>query len=83
MILDAREKVVRVPTSALLEGGRVLVAAADGTLEERQVKTGLANWEFTEVLAGLVAGERVVTSLERAGVKAGAHYAVDVQAVGK
>ncbi|SBT06474.1 Efflux transporter, RND family, MFP subunit [Candidatus Accumulibacter aalborgensis] len=83
VILDAREKVVRVPTSALLEGGRVLVAAADGTLEERQVKTGLANWEFTEVLAGLVAGERVVTSLERAGVKAGAHYAVDVQAVGK
>ena len=48
-----------------------------------RVKTGLANWEFTEVLAGLVAGERVVTSLERAGVKAGAHYAVDVQAVGK
>ena len=83
VILDAREKVVRVPTSALLEGGRVLVAAADGTLEERQVKTGLANWEFTEVLAGLLAGERVVTSLERAGVKAGAYYAVDGKAAGK
>ncbi|MBP9803691.1 MAG: efflux RND transporter periplasmic adaptor subunit [Candidatus Accumulibacter sp.] len=77
VILAVRENVVRVPTPALLEGGRVLVAGADGRLEERQVKTGLANWEFTEVLEGLSAGERVVTSLERAGVKAGAHYAVD------
>jgi len=53
------------------------VAAADGTLEERQVKTGLANWEFTEVLEGLSTGEQVVTSLERAGVKAGASYSID------
>jgi HlyD family secretion protein len=44
-----------------------------------QVKTGLANWEFAEVLEGLGAGDRVVTSLERAGVKAGAHYSVDAQ----
>ncbi|HRF05250.1 efflux RND transporter periplasmic adaptor subunit [Accumulibacter sp.] len=80
VILDARENVVRVPTSALLEGGRVLVAGAEGRLEERQVTTGLANWEFAEVLEGLAPGDRVVTSLERAGVKAGAHYAVDGQA---
>jgi multidrug efflux pump subunit AcrA (membrane-fusion protein) len=52
VILAVRENVIRIPSSALLEGGRVLVAAADGTLEERQVKTGLANWEFTEVLEG-------------------------------
>jgi HlyD family secretion protein len=80
VILDARENVVRVPTSALLEGGRVLVASAEGKLEERQVKTGLANWEFAEVLEGLAPGDRVVTSLERAGVKAGAYYSVDAQA---
>jgi HlyD family secretion protein len=77
VLLDIREKVIRIPSSALLEGGRVLVAAADGTLEERQVKTGLANWEFTEVLEGLSTGEQVVTSLERAGVKAGAAYSID------
>jgi HlyD family secretion protein len=79
VILDARENVVRVPTSALLEGGKVLVAGADGRLEERQVTTGLANWEFAEVLEGLAPGDRVVTSLERAGVKAGAYYSVDAQ----
>lgn len=77
VILAARDKVVRVPTSALQEGGKVLVGGQDGTLQERSVKTGLSNWEFTEVLEGLVEGERVVTSLEREGVKAGAHFKVD------
>jgi HlyD family secretion protein len=77
VILAVRDDVARVPTSALLEGGRVLVAGAEGLLEERTVKTGLSNWEFTEVLEGLSAGDRVVTSLERAGVKSGAHYVLE------
>ena len=78
-----RDNVVRVPTAALLEGGRVLVAGKDGKLEERKIRTGLANWEFTEVLEGLAAGERVVTSLERVGVKAGAAYSVEPANSGK
>ena len=48
-----------------------------GKLEERTVKTGLANWEYTEVLEGLAAGDRIVTSLEREGVKAGAPVTPD------
>lgn len=83
VILAVRTDVVRLPTSALLEGGRVLVAGADGKLEERRIKTGLANWEYTEVAEGLSAGERVVTSLERAGVKAGAAYVLEESAAGK
>ncbi|MBK9029382.1 MAG: efflux RND transporter periplasmic adaptor subunit [Propionivibrio sp.] len=83
VILDVRDDVVRVPTSALLEGGRVLVASAEGKLEERKVKTGLANWEYTEVTEGLKAGEKVVTSLERVGVKAGAPYTVETKPAGK
>lgn len=76
VVLGVRDKVLRVPTSTLLEDKRVLVyREADGRLEERQLKTGLANWEYTEVLAGLKAGERVVASLEREGVKAGAKVA--------
>jgi HlyD family secretion protein len=77
VILAVRDDVVRVPTSALLEGGRVLVTGANGKLEERTIKTGLANWEFTEVLDGLTAGDKVVTSLERVGVKSGANYVVE------
>ena len=83
VILAVRDDVVRVPTSALLEGGRVLVAGPDGLLEERKVKTGLANWEYSEVLEGLKAGERVVTSLERTGVKAGAAFTVESTTSGK
>ena len=55
----------------------MLIAGKDGRLEERKVKAGLANWEYTEVSEGLEAGERVVTSLERVGVKAGAAYAIE------
>ncbi|MEI7429008.1 MAG: efflux RND transporter periplasmic adaptor subunit [Betaproteobacteria bacterium] len=83
VILAVRDNVVRVPTSALLEGSRVLVAGSNSQLEERKIKTGLSNWEFTEVLEGLNAGERVVTSLERAGVKAGAHYTLEDKPQGK
>jgi HlyD family secretion protein len=57
----------------LQEGNRVLVfGERDGRLEARRIETGLSNWEYTEVRAGLAAGERVVLSLERPGVKAGA-----------
>ena len=83
VILDVRADVVRVPTSALLEGARVLIAGKDGKLESRTIKTGLANWEFTEVLEGLAAGERVVTSLERTGVKAGAAYEIEDKAAAR
>jgi HlyD family secretion protein len=77
VVLDTRKDVLRVPTAALLEGGRVLVVGADDRLAERKVKTGLANWEFTEVVEGLAAGDRIVTSLDRAGVKAGAAVTVE------
>ena len=71
VILDVRKDALRVPSSALLQGGRVLLLQ-DGQLLERPVKAGLANWEHTEIVEGLQGGERIVTSLDRAGVKAGA-----------
>ncbi|HQW19126.1 MAG TPA: efflux RND transporter periplasmic adaptor subunit [Rhodocyclaceae bacterium] len=77
VILSVRDNVVRVPTSALLEGGRVLLVRRDGTLEERKIKAGVANWEFTEVLEGIAAGDRVVTSIEREGVKPGVRVVAD------
>lgn len=82
VVLDTRKDVLRVPAAALGEGGRVLVVEGD-TLVERRVRAGLSNWEHTEVLDGpdaLKGGERVVTSLEREGVKAGARVTVDAPA---
>jgi len=70
----SHEKVLRIPTQTLLEGKRVLLyRTGDGVLEERAVETGLANWEYTEITSGLNEGERVVMSLDQAGVNAGAH----------
>lgn len=78
IILAARDKVLRVPTAAIQEGGKVLVYNPEtGQLDERKIQTGLANWEYTEVTDGLKAGERIVTSLEKTGVKAGAKVVPD------
>jgi HlyD family secretion protein len=75
VILDARDEVLRVPTYALLEGGRLLVVRGD-LLEEARVETGLRNWSWTEVLDGIEVGDRIVTSLDRAEVAAGARVEV-------
>jgi HlyD family secretion protein len=71
VILSAKEGALRIPTSALLEGGRVLVLDA-GRLAERTVDAGVRNWDFTEARAGLSAGESVVVSFDRPEIKAGA-----------
>ncbi|GAB7550098.1 efflux RND transporter periplasmic adaptor subunit [Cupriavidus sp. D39] len=72
IVTDAHDPVLRVPTTALRSGNAVLVLTAGGKLEARKLDTGLSNWEFTEVKAGLERGARVVTSLDRSGVRAGA-----------
>jgi HlyD family secretion protein len=75
VVLDGRDDVLRVPTSALLAAGSVLLV--DGArLVERPVEVGLRNWDHTEVRAGLDVGDRVVTSLDRAEVAAGARVVV-------
>jgi HlyD family secretion protein len=75
MILGAKENVTRVPTYALLEGDRVLRVRGN-RLEEIKVATGLRNWEFTEITSGLSSGDRVVVSLDRPEIKAGARVRV-------
>ncbi|MBU1236397.1 MAG: efflux RND transporter periplasmic adaptor subunit [Gammaproteobacteria bacterium] len=81
IVLAVKDDALRVPTAAIQEGGKVLLLNPDsGELEERMIKTGIANWEYTEVLDGLQAGERIVTSLEREGVKAGAQAKADTAA---
>jgi len=73
VVLDYHENVLRVPTSALLDGNKVLVfIPSTNKLEERVITVGIANWAYTEVMDGLKENERIVTSLEREGVRAGA-----------
>ncbi|MCK0507004.1 efflux RND transporter periplasmic adaptor subunit [Aromatoleum anaerobium] len=73
IVLEVRENVLRIPTATLQEGNQVLLyRESDGTLEAREIKPGVANWDYTEVLDGLAVGDRIVSSLEREGVKPGA-----------
>jgi HlyD family secretion protein len=71
VLLTARESVPRIPTAALLEGDKVLVAD-HGVLAERPVRIGLKNWDWTEIVSGLSPGDLVVVALDRPEVKPGA-----------
>jgi HlyD family secretion protein len=71
IVLTKREGVLRVPTNAVIENRRVLVIDK-GQAAARQVKTGLKNWEWTEIVSGLTEGQLAITSLEKQGVREGA-----------
>lgn len=73
VVLEQRDAVLRIPTEALLPGDRVWVLdAGSGTLQQRQLRTGIGDWSWTEVLDGLAEGERVVRSPDRPGIVEGA-----------
>ncbi len=72
IVLATRENVMRVPTSALVDGDKLyIVNPNDGTLVVRRVETGLSNWSHTEIVSGLSVSERIVLSTEREGLEQG------------
>jgi HlyD family secretion protein len=84
IILAGRDKVLRIPTAAIQEGGKVLLFNPDsGKLEERRSRPASPTGNTPRVLEGLQAGERIVTSLEKEGVKAGAKVTPDDKAKAK
>ena len=79
VILERRDNVLRIPTAALFERNTVLILNDDGLLEQRQIKTGISNWSYTEVINGLVADEQLVISIEREGVEDGARAVIEIK----
>ncbi len=75
ILLEVREDVLRLPSSCVLEGSRVLVVEGE-VLFEKEISIGLKNWAYTEITKGVEPGTRVVTSLDRLEVKAGAQVEV-------
>ncbi len=72
IILDVRKNTLRIPTEALMDGDSVYVFdRGAGLIERREVKTGTANWDHTEIATGLAEGELVVTSVDREGLADG------------
>ena len=78
VILKTRDDVLRVPTETIIDKQQVYVFNADDqSLELRDVKTGLSNWDHTEIISGLEQGELVVVSVDRKGVEDGAFAVID------
>jgi HlyD family secretion protein len=78
VVLAGKDGVLRIPSSAILEGDRVLVVG-EGRLESRPVQVGLKNWQYAEVTRGLSAGDAVVVSLDRAEVREGARVEITAE----
>ena len=72
IILTRKEKVLRIPTETIFDENHIYVYLDNtGTLEKRQIKKGIGNWSYTEVLSGVIDGEKVVTSIGIEGLTDG------------
>lgn len=70
IILDSRPKTLRIPTHAILDSERVFVYEPEHKrIEEREIKIGISNWEYTEVIDGLQPGELIVINVDHAGIE--------------
>ncbi len=78
VIIEVKDKTLRIPTEAIKDENTVLIYnSEDGLLQQRTIKKGISNWVHTEILSGLQDGERVVTSIDRKGVEAGVEAIVE------
>jgi HlyD family secretion protein len=77
IILESHPDTLRVPSEAVLEGKRVYVySEKEGVVHERNFKKGISNWDYTEVISGLNAGEKVVTNVDQTGIQEGARAVI-------
>ena len=77
IIIDTSEQTLGLPTQSIMRGDNVYVIGDNNIVEKREIETGLSNWQFTEVLSGLELEDRIVLSVDRAGVKDGAKVEVE------
>ena len=82
IIIDTRADTVRIPSEALMADGSVyLFDPGSSRITKKKITAGLANWKLTEITAGLNPGDRVITSIDRKGLKDGA--LVEIESEGK
>lgn len=74
VVLSKKSDVLRVPSAAVFheEGQRHVWKLEGGRLRKQPVTVGIGNWEWQEAVTGLAAGDRVVTTLDTAGLEDGA-----------
>jgi HlyD family secretion protein len=80
IIIAVAENVLRIPTQALLDKSLVYVyQPQDQRLHEKSVRTGLSNWDYSQVIEGLDEGESVVISTDRPGLKDGIRVKISAE----
>jgi HlyD family secretion protein len=78
VLTGGKDNVLLVPSAALMErdGKKFVYVASGGRVVRREVTAGVSNWDRTEILAGVSAGEDVVTSLEIKDLAPGSRVAI-------
>ncbi len=78
IVVDSRERVIRIPTEAVIQSRYVYILDREtDTLRRQEVTTGLANWKDTEIVTGVAIGEMVVTSVDREGLNDGVRAQIE------
>lgn len=64
VVTETRNQVVRVPNGPAFKGSdaQQIFVLKNGKAERRDVKTGLSNFDYIEIISGVKAGEQVITS---------------------
>ncbi|MCP4994643.1 MAG: efflux RND transporter periplasmic adaptor subunit [Gammaproteobacteria bacterium] len=72
IVVSTRADTLKIPTEAIVDGRKVFVyTAGDKVIHEVEIKTGLANWAYTEVIEGLKADQLVVVNIDKPGLQDG------------
>jgi len=79
IILEQKDKTIVIPLEAVVQNAKkelVYVVGQDNIVEEREVRTGLSNELFTEIISGLSVGEKVILNPSE-GIQNGVKVIVD------
>jgi HlyD family secretion protein len=81
VIVETKESALAVPSRLILGRGenRYLYVEKSGKLERRNVKLGVGNYDRTEILSGVTAGDDVVMPPDNIELKDGLRVKVDIQ----
>ncbi len=72
VIVDAHRDVVRIPTESVVADDKVyLFDPGKRRIRRVTIETGLSNWDFTEVRAGVTPGDLVVVNVDKPGLADG------------
>lgn len=78
VLTGRKEEALQVPSSAVMEreGQKFVYIVREGKIVRRDIATGISNWDRTEILSGVSAGDDVVTSLEIKDLRPGSRVGI-------